>query len=1110
MQFKSPMAGLLAFCLSLVFLGLLNACSPENVASPQSAAEDNSALNVPKGMYITSPGVGRWRFDFYAGPAGNLTTFEGDLISTVSPSFVRLRSESNDTLAVTSPGRLHFKNFITTNYDSFEVTYGSTQSVCLQPADISVAIYVGPLKQRITPPFNLATLQPCSGDEGIGGVGGGSAAGGGAGTGGGAAAGGGPAAGGGAGTGGAVCRPVFQTPASVEGPSFYRLATGQLSGTADSEIVGGGHDGTVCAFAANGDSLWGTKTPALPFDLDIAESAVAVAGANGMVYVLEGSDGKVRWQYNLSGPVYQVRFAKVGGTLVLLAGGTSETLTMFNANTGAVLGTYTGLTGAVIRLRVGNIDGDAEPELFVLTRQKSWGDYVVSIFDIKPSAASVFGILVAPSAGKKLPGKVWDFQLADIDADGRCELVSNERIYRFANDLTLTIVAELNDVTLNPTYDFSYRMGMVEVGNFTAAPGLEIAVLSGPDLSLYKHDGTAIGAPVRAPQGFTHLVAQEKTSPSSTTSLILGSAPNDDNQLYKLDLSTDAWRSAYDATPRVGRIKAIAANNVSLNTDVKNRPATSPTPLNGQPGPYVIAINHRILETKTQSVQALTNAINDVKAYRDAPEFANENLKFAAVIWTMEQGNYFRPDGTLWDRDTRWTHGLLSEDIRAAARTLANADAPFYIQVGHGCDPHLKVETALSACNENPNHCLGFVSAEDEGNAATVGYYLKNFIKPLLNGIVAMSRTAAQPKPQVILREKAAWWTMVTGTDEARTSLFPDGNPYKSIIVPSAEDSNSRTPDLQAASRVGLWRDGWVDRWASRMTADDFSFNRLWEWEYPMAGHPHLRYFAAQAALGASVFMVVVGEGLPASPSRVGKEGVIPFLHLLGRGVIAPPTVTQLVSAIPVGLRFTQPVAARFEKGANNGHVYSGFSTTELNTGAFTRNACYWGMSPTPATDLSKTLWGRTVQFGNFIPAAPGGGFVSVLPLPISTPSRWTRLWRTDGDAIFNPEGYPRTPAQAQVEMQADIDTALSALPFAISGRVFSTMSKINDNRFVITLIDPGYLDTEAPLVQITSNSTGTWNVTDRVTNQSLGQVGAGLAIQVPRGSLRVIDLVRP
>lgn len=372
-----------------------------------------------------------------------------------------------------------------------------------------------------------------------------------------------------------------------------------------------------------------------------------------------------------------------------------------------------------------------------------------------------------------------------------------------------------------------------------------------------------------------------------------------------------------------------------------------------------------------------------------------------------------------------------------------------------------------------------------------------------------MNRTANQPKPQIILREKAAWWTTVTGRANARDALFPAGNPYKAIIVPSAEDSNSRTPDLQAATRIGLWRDGWVDRWASRMTADDFSFNRLWEWEYPMAGHSHLRYFAAQAALGASVFMVVVGEGLPASPSRVGREGVIPFLHLLGRGVMAPPTVTQLVSALPVGLRFTQPLANRFESGVRALHEYDNFSPNELSPGAFTRNACSWGMSPTPSTDLSKTLWGRTVQFGNFIPAAPGGGFVSVLPLPSLNASRWTRLWTTDGDAIYDPDGTLRTPAQAQAGLQTDINTALQNLPFAVSGRVFSTMSKLNANRVVITLIDPGYLDTEAPLVHLSSNATGTWNAIDRVTNQALGPVGADLELQIPRGSLRIIELVR-
>ncbi len=146
----------------LTLFGVFSACGPEEISNQQPASENVSALDTPKGIYITSITAQRWRFEFYAGPAAAATTIEGELVSAANPTnFTSFNQESNDTLALAGTGRLHFTNNLSAYSDAFEVTYAVGQQVCLQLTGSAVPVFVGPLKQQVTPPFSLDTLAPC-------------------------------------------------------------------------------------------------------------------------------------------------------------------------------------------------------------------------------------------------------------------------------------------------------------------------------------------------------------------------------------------------------------------------------------------------------------------------------------------------------------------------------------------------------------------------------------------------------------------------------------------------------------------------------------------------------------------------------------------------------------------------------------------------------------------------------------------------------------------------------------------------------------------------------------------------------------------------------------
>ena len=173
---------------------------------------------------------------------------------------------------------------------------------------------------------------------------------------------------------------------------------------------------------------------------------------------------------------------------------------------------------------------------------------------------------------------------------------------------------------------------------------------------------------------------------------------------------------------------------------------------------------------------------------------------------------------------------------------------------------------------------------------------------------------------------------------------------YRSVLLPCVEDSNSRMPEVNLAARVGLWLDGQVDDWACRMSADWFCASRSWEWEYPLTGSPHLRYFTSQALLGARVFMSLSGERDRAGNwTRAGTEGTGNFLHLLGKGLIAPPRREQLRSISPVALAIERPTP-RFVKHGSNGHHHESWGDDQADgkPWPFDRLDCYWAMSPLP------------------------------------------------------------------------------------------------------------------------------------------------------------------
>ncbi len=550
---------------------------------------------------------------------------------------------------------------------------------------------------------------------------------------------------------------------STDGRNIYRLASAELNGRDDTrEIVGSTYDNRVCAFATDGRHLWDVAVGGFVFDLAASDldgdgkDEILAACADGFVCVI-GADGQPRWKKDLGAPVWQVTTARLDRrSRIVLAGGVSRQVFVFSADGNRLdSGRIGTVNGAIRLLRAGDFNGDGRDEVAVLPVRGQAKDIVfLDIpglarrkerirFEMVPWKSSSPG---AKKAGERFrKGKhPWTAQtlrsangvVGDLDGDGVDELVFNAGVYSIKGGAHR--VVEFPEPTKVPSYDQFYNMRMVAVGNLTEDPGNEIVLLEGCGIRLLDKRGRQLGE-ARSPFGFTDVV-YEPGSPHG--SVLLGSSPNGDDNVYRLRFGA-GWQGNVATLERRGAMREIGANLESLAEDIAqwNGP-----PMAGASSPYDVVVIHHMWSGP--DLKKIDTWIGEVRTYEKSFPYAN--LRFSTCFWPGEDAPLLRPDGKPWGRDKRLAHDLKRTDIVAGAKKFEAAHCHFWVQVGHGCSPHLELDTIAAVLNAAPNTCLGFVSAEDEQLGA-VPYYFEHYIRPILE-------LCLKHKKRFILRNKDLWW----------------------------------------------------------------------------------------------------------------------------------------------------------------------------------------------------------------------------------------------------------------------------------------------------------------------------------------------------------------
>jgi hypothetical protein len=242
--------------------------------------------------------------------------------------------------------------------------------------------------------------------------------------------------------------------------------------------------------------------------------------------------------------------------------------------------------------------------------------------------------------------------------------------------------------------------------------------------------------------------------------------------------------------------------------------------------------------------------------------------------------------------------------------------------------------------------------------------------------------------------------------------------------------------------------------------------------------------------------------------TRVGSEGTTSFLHLLGKGVITPPRREQLQAVSAVALVMQQP-SERFIHHGSNGHHEEGWGGdgTDAQPWPFDRLDAYWAMAPLPPTDVATYLWHRTRRDASHVPVTAPHGFVCLVPGAITGPSGpWSSLWTTDGDTLAR-DGKRCSLDEARRLLEQDLVAGEKRFPFQVEGRVFHQVVRQSPGRYVIALVDPGWLDPADRDIVIRTQLPGAWTASDRLTGQPLGTIQNGLEITVPAGAIRLLQL---
>ncbi len=859
-------------------------------------------------------------------------------------------------------------------------------------------------------------------------------------------------------------------------------------------VIYASHENTVACWDPElQEECWQVRTGGKPLALATQTgvhqegSSIYAACADGKVYAWN-SAGRLCWTYDSGYPVYAVCVFSSEDTVFIACGGIDRCLTILTLH-GQVVAQHS--VDAVVNHLTACRDGVVLVENhFHLER------YRYRCFDLQQVWSRR---LHAHGSGTPWENVGDSFTVTSLEAtyneDGQWLLALGSS---FANHQAVQVIDEDgHHLGISAPLCTESGMGAAKeaerwyefyAGSFVRWARrdniLVLYAVSGGNVRCLTVDGTVVWEH-EARIGFAALLA------CSTSQLYLGSCPDGDTSLYVIDLEQPEKEIAQCFWQ--GKMADISANLIQVSQAIQSLPSSTSQfslPLYG-------------------SLRA-PNRTTEYKNFTAFKKHLDENFeKDCFAPYTMNscvESSLAEKHPELILFTWRWEHesqhaGLDTDDIIALVCDYEKNKIPVILRVAHSCQPLLSLEMAERLLQAAPQFLLGFISCEEENPSVYETFY-KRFMGPLID-------LCSEYQRQCISLNKGLFWLAAPALPAVYEGLYK--NKEHATVVAAAEDSNSRTPELNLMGRVGLKQLGLIKHFEVSVCSDMYHV-KYSPWNFSKHGHGFLRSLLCQCVLGASHMHIRIMDRMQTSGcndfTRLGKESTEIIGHLFRSGILYPIEPSEGIGFSRLGLVMHSPNKTWLAETDNMHRPHQWFEQPYIQEAVLPMNGCTWSWAPTPAHSISAVLFRKQQQAMSHIPATPYGPVLMVPEhAPYASCETVDEWLHTDGIHLWADEGTKLCGPAAAALLRQRAEHHAHSLPVrALDDDVFIHTINLRSEGMRIYLIDPDWLTPSERTLRLIIQQSGDWRLHDAITGQPVALQNKTAHVTVPAGLFRIID----
>lgn len=834
-------------------------------------------------------------------------------------------------------------------------------------------------------------------------------------------------------------------------------------------------DGAVASYSADGSERWrsATSEKAVLFDIETADVTgdgnddLLAASGDGHIYLWD-SQGELKWKFS---PENKVRFNEVAavcneGRVQIFAGGNDCILYELDSK-GKQIST-TNLGGVIRTLTAGNLLEKDKQSLLVITYSgDKWNWNFLGVMDPE-TKETVRTINQNGPVLKSLKIRMLtDVNLSDIDKDGLDDILlfGSDKVEEPLSAWFLAINSQMEKIA---AYDFppNDRQLYAHCYGTSLLPARdEIAMVFGTVLYVTDLKGNPIarvGAPYKG-------LAYNGMMLDSAGKILIGNGQiGGGNTLYSYDLTQKEWWNQEQKL--TGRMAEVERNIQELYEQALN--FKMPTYQKKAEQSWIM-----IGPTPNSEVARLTGA--DLV-----------NLSMVTMTENTDRSHLVATIGKdALKRDKRKKYNQSRAELIEKAKKYESQKKPFVVWAGHGTDPfYIHVETIEEILKVAKTMCYGFVYAEMENSEDPRFHYFVDHYIPRIATALRQQGTG-----KLFFRYKGIFWAANAHTDPWNKLFF--SHEYRDLIVPSTEDTNSRTQELNLAGRVGMLAGGYIDNFAMRLVEDNVTSWRPLSACGQTSISPFLRSGVIRAAYGARY-------GIMSGLKFAQEPGLNVLYALMTSGVL--PQVEQEDILSLGAWHLLQDIDTEHVEYMSEGHSLMTYQTDD-DEGVYSVANIAWSGASVPAHDFSKAL-GVDYRWLNFVPELPYG-MIPIGPASLAPTLTEKGIPFTISDTHFGQvDGRKVSADEFGNALESSVLAGAKRLPIVVEGAAWSAV-RLDNYHVRLILLDQGYIDPQERNAVIRFHGAIPSSAKDILSEERFTCSEESLRLTVPAGSVRFVDL---